>query len=1358
MWDEYEDMPKLSLKKHLPSDETIDGLLDGAHFLLKNSSDVLSLAPIPGLDTAATVLCDLIDMVKMTRKNTAAKHDVAERIKSLATLITETGERARRQIEGAGIHETSVPVPSELNRRIQVLIRNLQDLQTQASQVAEGSLFSRFVHSGRDAGRLEDLSKGIVDAKSDFEFQGQIHVEALVDGMFDMLNNVRWDVSVLARVKIGENDMHTLDSLPHADVSYRSALNELKSGLLPGTRSDLLSEIDEWAKGEPSAHNFALYVLSGAAGTGKSTIVYEVARRLEQNGMLGASFFFVRGAEDLSTTHFVFSTIAYQLAQQQPVLMPHILEATRAFLKRGNKQQMEFELDKLIIRPLKKVPASHHPVIVIIDAIDECTELAQDLIPKMLYLLARQAPEVPFPFRVLITSRPEYHIETAFESVEFRKGSNRFRLQDIPRVIVDHDIMQFLEDRVSKLRDGSELLHVRPDAIVELTKKAEGLFIYASTAINVLLRDPEHAVENLNTLFADGDLDSLSDLSQLDVLYMLVLKNAFKDYLGTPPNPRIAHMLKTVLAGIALLQDHLSPSTMESLVGVSVTDIRFIIRRLGSVILLDEDDSRIRPLHASFPQFLIDSDRCRDSSFYIDPAVHHVDLANACLSTLNRRGNLRRNICDLPNPAAFKDEIENLAALVQRQIPSHVQYACVHWAFHLCRAEFTLKLTEYLGVFCSTKLLLWLQTLSFMDRLDGAPGALLDLRNWYQSRHTGDKDTLQLIYDGYRFALEYFNLVDSCPEHIYISALPTAPCCRLVDTYSALDTESKCVKMLSSRAPRWDLCVRVVEGQDEGVRSVVYSPNGRWIVAGINDGTVRTWDASSGVPLNIMAGHSTGVYSVDVSPDNSRIISYGRDVRVWNLATGAPLYVLDVGGMSLRKISFSADGSKILAMSASWSIRMWDAHLFRELQIFGEGSHVATRFANFPCSGTLISSRDMSDISILDRDSGDILKTLRGHSEPPQDSIFFPHDTSRLASGGMDNTVRIWDIASGECLFVLTGHTDWVNCLAISPNGDRVASGSEDRTIRIWDAQSGDCVAVLRGHSKAVRSLYFSPDGNQLVSTSGDHTVRIWDLMALVAPLTTSDAPSHAAEINQIVLSEDGQFIASFAIDNVLIVQRASNGEFVQRIQMSDAILTGRFSPDATRIATMGGRRVLTVYEVMTGTMLHEVDTDDMFEVAYLHERWILTWTLGSLQAGDPCRIHLRAASDLSLVNLFEIDPTRNRTARTFDRIKTVSFSPDGDRLFISTFGQRTFLWDCLPGQNPSQTAVDWDVKPPADPHDFMERDGWFTRGGGRKVFWLTESRRPSTSTSMEAYEDVLAVGARSGQVTIVKLGDILRL
>lgn len=69
-------MPKLSLKKHLPSDETIDGLLDGAHFLLKNSSDVLSLAPIPGLDTAATVLCDLIDMVKVSsRAQPGTRHE-----------------------------------------------------------------------------------------------------------------------------------------------------------------------------------------------------------------------------------------------------------------------------------------------------------------------------------------------------------------------------------------------------------------------------------------------------------------------------------------------------------------------------------------------------------------------------------------------------------------------------------------------------------------------------------------------------------------------------------------------------------------------------------------------------------------------------------------------------------------------------------------------------------------------------------------------------------------------------------------------------------------------------------------------------------------------------------------------------------------------------------------------------------------------------------------------------------------------------------------------------------------------------------------------------------------------------------
>jgi WD40 repeat protein len=104
-----------------------------------------------------------------------------------------------------------------------------------------------------------------------------------------------------------------------------------------------------------------------------------------------------------------------------------------------------------------------------------------------------------------------------------------------------------------------------------------------------------------------------------------------------------------------------------------------------------------------------------------------------------------------------------------------------------------------------------------------------------------------------------------------------------------------------------------------------------------------------------------------------------------------------------------------------------------------------------------------------------------------------------LASGGVihgylpDQTLRIWDLASGTERYVLKGHTGAVHACAWSPSGLELVSGSEDATPRIWDATSGKGRHVLQGHTGPVHACAWSPDGAWIFSASDDRTLRIWD-------------------------------------------------------------------------------------------------------------------------------------------------------------------------------------------------------------------------------------------------------------------------
>ena len=120
------------------------------------------------------------------------------------------------------------------------------------------------------------------------------------------------------------------------------------------------------------------------------------------------------------------------------------------------------------------------------------------------------------------------------------------------------------------------------------------------------------------------------------------------------------------------------------------------------------------------------------------------------------------------------------------------------------------------------------------------------------------------------------------------------------------------------------------------------------------------------------------------------------------------------------------------------------------------------------------------------------LQTLEGHCNSVG-SVTFSPDGQRLASGSNDNTIKIWDPASGQCLQTLKGHNRSVLSIMFSPDGQRLASGSSDNTIKIWDPASGQCLQTLEGHGRAVGSVTFSPDGHRLASGSYDNTIKIWN-------------------------------------------------------------------------------------------------------------------------------------------------------------------------------------------------------------------------------------------------------------------------
>ena len=243
---------------------------------------------------------------------------------------------------------------------------------------------------------------------------------------------------------------------------------------------------------------------------------------------------------------------------------------------------------------------------------------------------------------------------------------------------------------------------------------------------------------------------------------------------------------------------------------------------------------------------------------------------------------------------------------------------------------------------------------------------------------------------------------------------------------------------------------------------VAYSPDGRNIASGSNDGMVRTWDAHNGEPepRDVWEGHQGVAYSVAFSPDGSRVASGSAEdgtLRIRDAATGKELLVMSDPERSVGDVAYSPDGRRIASVSRFNTIRIWDAYTGSETAVL--------RFDDKPVTYS---------------------------------SVTYSPDGKFVASGTDSGTVRIWDAHTGKPEAELPRHPGdrhqrAVRSVAYSPDGGNIISGSYDGTVRIWDADTGHSRITIAG-AGLVNSVAYSPDGTRIASAAYEGWLRTWQV------------------------------------------------------------------------------------------------------------------------------------------------------------------------------------------------------------------------------------------------------------------------
>lgn len=286
---------------------------------------------------------------------------------------------------------------------------------------------------------------------------------------------------------------------------------------------------------------------------------------------------------------------------------------------------------------------------------------------------------------------------------------------------------------------------------------------------------------------------------------------------------------------------------------------------------------------------------------------------------------------------------------------------------------------------------------------------------------------------------------------------------------------------------------KTLTGHLEGVWAVALSKDGKTLVSGSADKTIKIWNLDTGQLIRTLSGHSDSVRSIALSSDRQILASGSGDntIKLWNAQTGEQIKTITGHTGPVWSVAISPDGQTLVSGSEDTNIKVWDLPTGKVRSTLADHSSRVFSVAISPDGQTLATAGSDKSIRIWDLSTGKLRRTLKGHSDAVRAVTFSPNGQT-LASGSWDKTVKVWNLQTGEVIRTLEGHSDRVVSVAFSNESQTLASAGIDRTIKIWNLQTGKLRRNLTGHSDWVLSIATSPVGQTLISGSKDKTIKVW--------------------------------------------------------------------------------------------------------------------------------------------------------------------------------------------------------------------------------------------------------------------------
>ena len=486
------------------------------------------------------------------------------------------------------------------------------------------------------------------------------------------------------------------------------------------------------------------------------------------------------------------------------------------------------------------------------------------------------------------------------------------------------------------------------------------------------------------------------------------------------------------------------------------------------------------------------------------------------------------------------------------------------------------------------------------------------------------------------------------------------------DGKSVLTATTDSITGTNTTARLWDAetgrPLLVFAGHRGLVNSAAFSPDGKRIVTASWDRTAWLWDAETGKVAREFKGHEDIVSDAAFSPDGRHIVtaSWDKTARVWNAETGEMVAVLSGHADAVNSASFSPDGRRIVTASADKTARLWDAETGTLIRTFaGHGDKVASA-AFSPDSNRIVTASWDKTARLWDADNGNVIGTFLGHDDIVKSAVFSP-DGKRVLTASSDKRAIVWDAVSGKVIGTLSGDVQLFDA-AFSPDGQRIVTASPDGTARLWDLDMRPS-RVLIGHDRGLTGAAFSPDGRRIVTAATDRNVAIWNAEtgAFAGSLTGNIV------VNSVAFSPDGRRIVTASDLGAMIWDPETNRQFFLQND-HDAVNGAAFSPDGKRVVTASNDKNARIWDVETGTQIHVLQGHEksVQNAAFSPDgkrvvtaSWDKTARLWNAETGEPMMVF--KGHDLGVIS--------------------AAFSPDGKYIVTGSNDQTARLWDARSGE-----------------------------------------------------------------------------